>query len=431
MKLIAIAFNMFRQHIKLNMLLVIELSITLLIMVYSINAYNINNTKVNILQNVKDGFYYWSFPSKISDIESYFENPDNDKEKKLQGLKDYIIDKPWIKGVSDHEYSYIVLNKEIAEKNIIPEYDQVGKVCLYDNLTLENFHYPISEGRWFDTLPKLKEGNIPCVIGGGLAAKYRVGDVIIGYENRYPESNLPLVENRFVVIGKLKKPEYLLALNDAVYIYDNDKTHYSIPVFDPEITDSLFMISPISMVKTSLGRSTQYKIDSEIVYYNRNATPEQKQKLAEFLGHGYSLDLNDLIAITSSQRNEIVYAFGIVFILMFAVSFVGLVSMCILTTIKSIEKFKIYYLVGATKMKTVAITLMFALFFIVLSGLLFTILLRYAYIADNINFPFYYFELYPYTILALVFLIIPIVVCSFLLPFLEISRTNIINLLKK
>lgn len=431
MKLIAIAYNMFRQNIKLNLLLIIELSITLLIMVYAINAYTLNNTKVDILQNARDGFYYWSFPAKISDIEDFFKNPDNDKAKKLQDLKNFMNDKPWIKGVSDHDDSFIILNKEIAEKNLIPEYDQVGRVCLYDNLTLENFHYPLSEGRWFDPLPKLQDGYIPCVIGGGLAARYKVGDLITGYENRIPKSNLPLVENKFVVIGKLRKPEYIWVLYSTVHLYDNDKIHYSIPVFSPEITDSLMVISPISMVKTSLGKSKQSKIDSEIVYYDKKATPEQVQKLGEFLNQGYSLDRKDLIAITSSQRDETIYAFGTVFILMFAVSFVGLVSMCILTTIKSIEKFKIYYLVGAAKIKTVAITLMFALYFIVLSGLLFTVLLRYAYSVDSFIFPSYYFELYPNTILGLVFVMIPTVVCSFLLPFLEISRTNIINLLKK
>lgn len=431
MKLLVIAFNMFRQHIKLNLLLIIELSITLLIMVYVINAYTINNIKVDILQNAKDDFFYWSFPAKISDINSYSENPNNGKVKKLLELKNFMKDKPWIKGVSDHDDSYIILNKEIAEKNLVPEYNQVGRVCLYDNLTLQNFHYSLSEGRWFDPLPKLQEGYIPCVIGGGFAAKYKVGDIITGYENRIPKSNLPLVENRFIVIGKLRKPEYIWALNTTVYIHDNDKTHYSTPVFNPEITDSLLMVAPISMVKTSLGKSNQSKMDSEIVYYDKKATPEQVQKLGEFLHQGYSLDCKDLIAITSSQRDETIYIFGTVFILMFAVSFVGLVSMCILTTIKSIEKFKIYYLVGAAKIKTVAITLMFALYFIVLSGLLFTVLLRYAYNADSRIFPSYYFELYPNTILGLVFVIVPIVVCSFLLPFLEISRTNIINLLKK
>jgi hypothetical protein len=431
MKLIAIAYNMFRQHIKLNLMLIIELSITLLIMVYAINAYTINNTKVDILQNAKNGYYYWSFPAKISDIDNYFENPDNDKVIKLQQLKNFTKDKPWIIGVSDHDDSYIILNKEIAEKNLAPEYDQVGRVCLYDEVTLENFHYPLSEGRWFDPLPKLQEGHIPCVIGGGLAAKYEVGDIITGYENRIPKSNLPLVENRFIVIGKLRKPEYILALNNTVYIHDSDKTHYWTPVFNPEITDSLLMISPISMVNRSLGKSKQSKIDSEIVYYDKKATSGQVQKLGEFLNQGYSLDRKDLIAITSSQRDETIYTFGTVFILMFSVSFVGLVSMCILTTIKSIEKFKIYYLVGAAKIKTVAITLVFALYFLVSSGLLFALLLLYAYNADTIIFPSYYFELYPNTILGLVFVMVPIVVCSFLLPFLEISRTNIINLLKK
>lgn len=431
MKLLAIAYNIFKQNIKLNLLLIIELSITLLIMVYAINTYTITNTKVDILQNAKDGFYYWSFPAKIADIGSYFENPDNDKEKKLKELKEFMKDNPWIKGASEHNYSYIILNKEIAEKDIVPEYDQVGKVCLYDNLTLQNFQYPLSEGRWFDPIPKLEEGYIPCVIGGGLAEKYKVGDIIIGYENKIPESNSPLVENRFIVIGKLRKPEYILALNVGIELHDDNKTHRGFPVFDPEITDSLLMISPVSMVKTSLGRSEQSKIDSEIVYYDINATPEQVQKLGEFLHQGYSLEREDLIAIASLQRDETIYAFGTVFILMFAVSFVGLVSMCILTTIKSIKKFKIYYLVGATKAKTVAITLMFALYFVVLSGLLFTVLLRYAYNADSIDFPSHYFELYPNTILALVAVMAPTIVCSFLLPFLEITRTNIINLLRK
>lgn len=431
MKLSAIAFNIFKQNIKLNILLIIELSITLLVMVYSINSYTIANIKVDILQNAGDGYYYWSFPPKIADMESYFNNPDNGKEKKTQQLKEFMIGNSWIKGVSEHAYSYIILDKGIAEKDLIPEYNQVGKVCLYDNLTLQNFHLPLSEGTWFDSLPVYQQGHIPCVIGGELADRYNVGDIITSYENRIPESNLPLVENTFVVIGRLRKPEYIWALSTGVKLHDDNKTNCRIPIFGHEITNSLLMISPISMVKTSVGKTKQSKLDSEIVYYDINATPEQVQKLAEFLHQGYSLERKDLISIALYQRNEIIYTFITMFILMLAVSFVGLVSMCILTTIKSIEKFKIYYLVGATKAKTVVITLLFALYFVVLSSLLFVILLRYAYNADSMAFRPYYFQLYPNTVLGLMLVLIPTIICSFLLPFLEITRTNIMNLLRK
>lgn len=431
MKIAVIAFKMFRQHIKLNLLLILELSITLLIMVYALNAYTINNAKVDILQNAKDGFFYWSFPPKISSIYSYFKNPNNDKAKKLQKLNDFMKDNPWIKGVSVHEDSFIITDKKKAEKNLIPEFDKIARVMLYDNLTLENFHYPLATGKWFDNFSELQKGYIPCVIGGGTAAKYKVGDIITGYENRYPKSNLPLVENKFIVIGKLREPNYTWALNTTIYMYDNNKANYNITLFQAEITDSLLMISPISMVKRSLGKSGRSKIDSEIVYYDKKATIVQIQKLSELLSSGYSIQREDLISITSNERDETLYTFGTVFILMLAVSFVGLISMCILTTIKSIEKFKIYFLVGATRAKTISITLMFALYFIILSGGLFVTLLRLAYSVNNFIFPSYYFELYPNTILGLIIVTLPLVLFSFLLPFLEISRTNIINLLKK
>ena len=418
----------------MNALFVIEFAVALGALIYAVNLYSAEQIKTYALEESADEFIYYTFPkSGHEDMTAAGQK----RSDKLARLSAYIDENPWIKGVSRHARTAAYFDRRKAEAvaaafgdgNALDDgdpFDDGADIYLYDELTLKNIKYPLSDGQWLNG--GFADGVVPCVVGGALSGNYRVGDILDMYTHPGVDGTGEIHDVRFVVTGVLKKPETMIKFTNAItnplsLINAFAETDYISFV-------GLFIVAPITMVEWELDVAPTYA-DAELVYYDKNASSEQVEGLREFLGTD-RIQSRELILQHERERfDEAFSLFAPFFTLLFLVSFSGLVTMCLLSTYKSMDTVKLYYLGGASKRTTLGMVCIYAFFFIFISLCVFGFITYLFWRADNINMPAALFTLYGYTIPPLLIASVPVCLGAFTLPLLFFSKLSIVDLIRR
>jgi hypothetical protein len=426
MKTLFLSLKMFFKKPILNIFLILELMLVSCAFVIVINIIDYSNNYLNTLQESKYRFLYCSsfgldegtsyaeqLESKYSSF-SYFVGVLKNEyqpaflnsDKKIKAFQNIIVKSENNEEITDAEYKAVACEpKDFAD------------VYYFDNATIEAFKYPLSSGKW---IQKTTDSNaIPCVVGGKYSKKYNIGDTINAY---VLDKSRNIIEIKYYISGILANPQYLISTSHAGI----NHTYKASDIFDVINQEQIFLIA----IKTSDNFDTTPKhTSSTIMYIDKNCPQAELDKLIDEIGKGYVCTDIQMINAEKENVNEYMKVFSPFILIMFIVSFFGILSMTMMMTFKSIDLYKVYYICGCTKKRSLIISFFYSVIYYLGAGAL------SIYVLGILKKEYSYFEhyfLFSNKCIGILSITYIIVIClSILIPFSIIRKININELLQK
>lgn len=399
MKTFLLAMKMFKKNKFLNSILIVELACISVILVVVINM-SINNT--NIMNTFKNSSY------RI--IYCMNQNRETNADKLADTLKEKTKRFKWVIGISNIRRGFGSLNKDASK-------DKAVNIFMMDDESKKAIKYPLSKGKWFD-VQKIN-GYEPCVIGGYLSNKYKIGDIITAYIPT--EQDNVKKEISYIVTGILSKPEKVLSLNITAL---NIELPLSL-LYKSQTETGLFIVTSLSKAGIS---SVPY--GNVFIYLDKSCPEDKINELRKEISIAYTKTDTELI---NDEQKEISHLMSLLLpfiIMLFSVSSCGIISMCMLTTLKNMNQFKIYYITGCTKWRAILVTGIYSLLYFVLSGLLFIGILHYFNTRRTGRIESTLFILNDKSLLIVCISSIAVSVVSFIIPFFLLKRNKPIDMLR-
>lgn len=391
--------KMFKKNKFLNSILIVELACISVILIVVINM-SINNT--NIMNTFKNSSY------RI--IYCMNQNRETNADKLTDTLKEKTKRFKWVIGISNIRRSFGSLNKDASK-------DRAVNIFMMDDESKKAIKYPLSKGKWFD-VQKIN-GYEPCVIGGYLSNKYKIGDIITAYIPT--EQDNVKKEISYIVTGILSKPEKVLSLNLTAL---NIELPLSL-LYKSQTETGLFIVTSLSKASIS---SVPY--GNVFIYLDKSCPEDKINELRKEISIAYTKTDTELI---NDEQKEISHLMSLLLpfiIMLFLVSSCGIISMCMLTTLKNMNQFKIYYITGCTKWRAILVTGIYSLLYFVLSGLLFIGILHYFNTRRTGRIESALFILNDKSLLIVCISSIAVSVVSFIIPFFLLKRNKPIDMLR-
>lgn len=392
-----------------NLILSIELvAVAVILLILSnVNAYS--KACIDVLQ---------SGDFRIMMCQNYnFDN--NDMEEKLKTIQEKYKS---VKGVSKLSDSFILFDKD----NLIKEEGGEGAyIELLDDSTITSIQFPLSKGQWIT--PDLIDGKIPCVVGGINAKKYKIGQTIKGYTYaaEQEEDNLEIVEREFIVTGILSQPEIKLSLS---FVSINIKLLASNLFVDYSNTELFLMAS-----RNQVNITENYNTNGALLYIDKNTAEEEIESIRNDFSYGFTHTDNEFIRNENADVKQSIDIMLPFISILFLVVFCGIIAISMLTAIKNLDTFKIYYLVGCSKIKTIWIMVVYACCYFVTSGVIFYFFTRFLVYFSNesMHAKSAYFIINSNNIIFISGVCVAVLVLAFVIPFYIVKKQNIIDLLRK
>ena len=419
MKTFILSWKLFLKKPFANAVLALELAITMLVVVVASNIYQYSQNSIRVIENSSSRLLYCSDPNcNLGKSEKAF-------AEKMQNLtKKY----PFVKGFSNIYSSAVLFKREYFDKGEATPYSSGAEVEVYDKTTFSNIRLPLSSGTWPEA--KLDGEKIPCLVGGVSDQRYKVGDVISGYVPG-TGSPLKLVKSRdYIVKGILSVPQMSLKVGDSSSRIDVAS------IFFKDMTNRhLFLIVPGNLFTggwtggNSIGQSG---FAGAFVYLDRSCTQAQIDGLRNEMNRGYTQLDTEIVAAEQAQNGETFQTLMPFLIVLFLVVFLGLISVCMLTTMQNMQTFKVYYLTGCPRGKILLMMFWYVLFYFVISGALFAVFLTCLQkTVDHARTMDAYFIVQPSGMFAIGIVCAVVLVCSLAVPFVLIRKNDPAALLRK
>lgn len=426
MKTFWLSIRLFWKRPIANCVLALELAAISILTVIFGNIFQYSQSCINVFTTSSSRVLFCSntVPPQPDAITMDSRNAYTAKIKQLQ--KKY----PFIKGYSMFNTSDLALDAE-SITNLVQNSQNIpttrgSRVLLYDNATIESLHFSLSSGKWLGT--SLVDGKIPCVIGGIYAKRFHVGDTLPGYTFLCNDNGgvRAIPKQDFVVTGILSLPQLTPDLNfsssvtDRASAFFNDMTNYS-----------MFLIAPSQLYKGA--RTSGIESQSSFLYLDRSATTDQIEQVRAEFGRGFTELDTEMITAEQADKLQTLQTMMPFLITFFLVVFLGLVSMSMLTTMKNLRLFKVYYLTGCPRKQILQMLLWYMLFYLILAGALFTVVFA---VLQHTEFHMAfalraYFIVQPQAVLWILLICAIVIVCSLLAPYLILQKNDLAALLRK
>jgi hypothetical protein len=416
MKTFFLSWKLFLKKPFANAVLAIELAITMLVVVVASNMYQYSQNSIHIIENSNSRLLYCSDPDIMTDTRQNSQKEDDIFALKLQNLEKK---HSYIKGFSQIYQSQISFQPNWQSSAVPCGAD----VSVYDETTFSNIRLPLSIGTWPDA--KLDDGKIPCLIGGAYAGRYKIGDIISGYIPKKGDLQKLEKSRDYVVKGILSVPQ--LSLKTGFSSTNIDATSI---FFDDMTNRALFMIVPGNLY--SGANMGGHGLGGAFLYLDRSCTQAQIDGLRNEMNRGYTQLDTEIVAAEQAQNGKTFQTLMPFLIVLFLVVFLGLISVCMLTTMQNMQTFKVYYLTGCPRSKILLMMFWYVLFYFVISGALFAVFLAcLRKTADGVRVLDAYFIVQPSGMLAIGIVCAVVLVCSLAVPFVLIRKNDPAALLRK
>lgn len=426
MKTFLLSIRLFWKRLLANCVLGVELAAIAIITVIVGNIFQYSQSCIDVFATSNNRILFCSNPEppQPDAITMNSRNAYIAKIIKLQ--KQY----PFIKGYSTLNMSDLAFDTE-SITNLVQKQEGISTkrgahVLLYDNATIESMHFPLSNGKWLGT--SLVNGKIPCVIGGIYASRFHVGDTLPGYTFQTDDKGTLRTgpKQDFIVTGVQALPQltpdtqFSSSITDRASAFFDDMTNYS-----------MFLIAPDQLYKGA--RTSGIESQSSFLYLDRSATSEQIEQVRTEMGRGFTELDTEMIAAEKTDKLHTLQTLLPFLITFFIVLFLGLISMSMLTTMKNLRLFKIYYLTGCPRKEILQMLLWYMLFYPILAGTLFTIVFT---VLRHMEFHSIlvlraYLIVQPQAILLILLMCAAVIVCSLLAPYLILRKNDLAALLRK
>lgn len=423
-KTLIMAAALFKKHAVLNIILIIELAAVTLVAVISSNMVRASTYCIDTFKNSPDRILYCvNKQSFMRETDGTYDEDAAQNRAFLESMKKLKNDYPFIKGISEITSSGVIFNKDAALGGRSAKITEVSDLITVDDETARAVQYPLEAGAWFGI--KKSSGCVPCVIGGTFSERYKIGQKISGYvySNKIGDGkNIKKID--FTVTGRLMKPEGVLTTACG----SNGRDYTSSSLFESKLDSPLIMIAPASLT----GRTAPLGVDSGNVYVflDKLSTDAEILSLRNKLSYDYTFLDSEFIANENKQLAQNISIDMPFIIMLLLVALCGIVSMCMLTTLKNLEIFKIYYLTGCPRWRTVLVTWLYSLYYYLGSAIVFFAADTYLYNHIDTLLTKSYFIIYPKMLLFISLGVAAVCMLSFVIPFFILKRQKTVDLLR-
>jgi hypothetical protein len=350
MKSLYLALWSIKQNRLEHILIIIAVSVFCFFALGIHNVARTSERQVEFFSNLTYKTFYFAPP---------YINPDEYDSEILGRFYQFEESHDWVIGHSD------IGNGQIyAGDNLEYEF----QTSFLDDLTIQNFRFPLADGAW---LSDYEGSYIPCVIGGRNASQYKVGDIVkattisnnaipqidysIGFAH---EQNRKLYSMSAIeIVGILEEPVFSLGLWGGLlgsYINGGQAGRVSVLIDDMSGYD-LFAFAPM----TSFDDVFQAKQSKMMVYCDQLITPEQTEELGTAMADNYA-SIDDAVQSEIMHRKQTIGIILPFVIFCGIVAIVSMIAMGALATLSNMEAYKIYSIVGASKLQSVRITVAYS-----------------------------------------------------------------------
>lgn len=414
MKSLMLSIKLFLKKPFANAALSIELALAMVVVLLTSNIYLYSQSCMNIIQSSGSRMLYCSDSSV---------NVGKNNKAFTERLQNLTKKYAFIKGFSSTYNSMVLFDRDYFDQNKPTPLGSGADVMVYDETTFNNVHLPLSQGTWPDA--KLINGKIPCLVGGYSDKRYRVGDVISGYIPQNSDISGLEKSRDYVVAGILAAPQ--MSLNVG---FSGPGISAASTFFDDMTNRNLFLIVPNNLFA---GGSTGGKgFIGAFVYLDRSCTQAQIDEIRSEMGRGYTQLDTEIVAQEQTKNGKALTTLMPFLIVLFLVVFLGLICICMLTTMQNMQTFKIYYLTGCPRSRILLMMFWYVLFYLIISGALFAVFLACLWrMVDGVRTLGAYLILQPFGLLGIGILCAVVLACSLAVPFILIRKNDLASMLRK
>lgn len=405
MKLFMLAIRKILSKPMINIILIVQIFISLVAINISVGQYQFLNYFENIFEasGLKNVFYLTT-----SLFEPEIENIDEQITISRE-IDDKINTIPHIRS-----YSY-TMNFDIHLDRLRNKGFKETRLITYDNYISNKVVLPLSEGDWY-AKHQIKENIYPAVIGGSASKVYSVGDTI---QCNVEDISGKGYKIRLLVTGKLKEPAYILnfSTGGSKVSYDYFFNRYENVILSNKLVDPQG-----NEIKNFKSHCRMIVIDNKA---DKNSLQQCRDTLSNF-GNVSSLDeIKEYSTVVIKSKLERQWSANT--FLLFLV-FVGMIGSNILFVYRQMDEYSIYYLCGLKWSNCIIIV-----FYNVLTISLVAFLFAFAFIST----PLLSEKLLLNTIINMtntiicIILVILIVTTSTILPLLKLRKSSPVTLLRR
>lgn len=420
MKTFLLSFKLFLKKPFSNAVMVIELAVVTLVVVVANNMYQYSMTGIRAFQNSGSRIIYCSNPS--STMTGAVTNSNGFDQTLREAKKNF----SYIQGYSRFSQTTIIYDKQKIENALKNGASLTGDdgsdIYLLDSSTIRALPLPVSRGSWMGT--EKIDGKIPCVVGGVYASHYQIGQVLLGYTLGKDDAIVPMPE--FVVTGVLAPPQQIpedgTSATRALKVSD---------LFRDMTNQEMFLLAPGDLAEPEKVATPDSGLGA-FLYLNKSATDQQIQQVREYFNYGYTQMDTEMIREEEKQNTKDLSILLPFLILLFLIIFAGLISTCMLTTVKNMQTFKIYYLTGCPESKITRILFFYTLYYFIAAGSLFwALLIGLRKIAQPLRLMQADLILQNSSIVAILLICLVVLACTLSIPYLILKKNSLVQLLRK
>jgi hypothetical protein len=324
MKYAALGFNLFCRNIILNLILILQLTVSLVLINMTLGQVNAQRLTLGYFENIarEKGAYF--MPS-IEDLLAMRVDTIDTAER--YSVLDELTNVKTISAVYQYAF-YTDGNKN----NLFEGYG-------YDGYISETVKFPLSKGVWYTDLA-VEEGIVPVVVSSekdGLALGQTIPVKI-----HHPSPGKATVQLK--VVGIMRPPPYLLHYTVSGNIISGND------IF--ERYNESYQGAPLIMFsRDALAEYQDYyyaRNNNTLVFFDENISEADYRRNIETLSNrGFVQTIDKMYILARQEINDNMNAMLPFIICTLSISTVGLVSLTILNTILQRKVFAIYYLCGS------------------------------------------------------------------------------------
>lgn len=416
MKYISLSLRLFFKKPLSNLIIVIELAVAAIALMIVGNIYLYTTNTLSVIQDGNVRVLYYSNANR---------SLPNSYKSFRQTLKEAEKMFPEIVGYSDFQSDTFIFDSESLLKlnrGEAIEKHKAAETLLIDNGWIENFSLPISNGQWLSS-GLTQKGNIPCILGGREINHYSIGDIITAYP--LGVSTPGETQLKLEIIGFLAQPAILpysnisgnpLQVNDIFIDVSNRNLVAIIPKEVVSISDPLTIHA------------------SAWIYVDRSCSSQRFDEIRNYLNTKYTNSDEEMIEREQIQIGQTIQIMLPYVTMLFLIVLSGILSATILTSLRNLQTFKIYYLTGASRKNILLLMLFYIFYYFILSSFLFIILLTWLQTDAKQIQPSAmmdaYFIVNIQTLMLIFVLLIFVFIFSFIIPLFILKKNDLSTLLR-
>jgi hypothetical protein len=311
--------------------------------------------------------------------------------------------------------------------------DAYVDMLLMNDVALAGFYAPVSSGRELtDHEVLFEDEDIPCIIGGVYANRYKIGSRFTGFvmtEGGIFSSiedvvNAQKAEITLRVVGKMKRPEQTLDVGlDMSWSSDLRASK----LIENRIDSPLIAVIPEKLYPPYVRSTTPLTY----LFFSKDIPEEEIIALDISLGDAYAKMDTELIESENQETEEDENILGPFVVLLLLTSTTGVIALCLLTTVRNLHRFSVYRLLGCTFSQAVGIISLSAVFYILSAAILFFGMYEAALkLTEDIRVANYYFNLSPEVGLIVGVIMALVIFSAFISGILALKNQSISSTLK-